>query len=202
MDTNSIVSESSANIICMQGSGSVFCPVQSQRGLAPVMLSSLEQIELGMCKITDQSLFRLAQCGLSLKEISLEWCDRITDEGVRVLVKYCLHLQDMNLKSCRGITNESLQAIGQKCSGLKKLNISWCQDITDEGVKQLSPSCSGICTMLESLCIVWCPLISDVSLCELAASLPQLTYVEAVGCSNVTDDCVAYLISQGIKVSS
>jgi hypothetical protein len=205
IDMCSAGTDNSTNVFCLSGAGPIppYSTESTSLGHLPSgLLSSLEQIELGMCKITDQSLFRLAQCGSALKEISLQWCDRITDEGVKVLVKHCLSLQDVNLKSCGGITDESLQAIGQKCSGLKKLNISWCQDITDEGVKQLSPSFRGTCTMLESLCVVWCPHVSDSSLHELALTLPQLTTVEAVGCSNVTEDCVAYLSSQGIKIST
>lgn len=160
---------------------------------------SLEQLELGRSSITDESLFRLARCGTSLREISLQWCDFITDNGVRVLVRHCLSLQDVNLRSCSGITDDSLEAIGQECTVLKRLNISWCQDISDHGVKLLTPSYSGTCTALESICVVWCSKVSDVSLRALA-TLPLLTTVEATGCDGISEACVSQLDTVGIKV--
>jgi F-box/leucine-rich repeat protein 2/20 len=153
----------------------------------------LQELNLGRCSITDETLFRVAVLR-NLEQLRLQWCSGITDAGIRAVVEHCPLLKVLDLKNCQ-ITDEALQSVAARCRNLLSLNISWCTGVSDQGVVLVAE----LCTALEEVNMVWCSNITDASV-QALANAPALKVCELAGCSNVTEDAIAALRQRHISV--
>lgn len=153
----------------------------------------LQELNLGRCSITDETLFRVAVLR-NLEQLRLQWCSGITDIGIRTVVEHCTLLKILDLKNCQ-ITDDSLQSVATRCRNLQRLNISWCTSISDQGVVRIAE----MCRVLEEFNMVWCSNITDASV-QALANAPALKVCELAGCNNVTENAIATLRDRQISV--
>ncbi len=111
------------------------CQHLTDEGLSHLQgLSTLAHLYLVDCpKITDESFEHSLTTLSSLSNLTLAYCS-ITNQGLKHLKKLSL-LTELSLNNCSHLTDAALNEL--KCLTLKKLNIENCENITKECLTQL-----------------------------------------------------------------
>mmetsp|Transcript_22785 Transcript_22785/g.38022 ORF Transcript_22785/g.38022 Transcript_22785/m.38022 type:complete len:469 (-) Transcript_22785:381-1787(-) len=163
--------------------------------------------KLNVCKsrITDSSIFRMANNLIALIEIRLQWCTGVSDAGITALVRSCPRLRLLDLKSC-AVTDRGILSIAENCAQLKELDLSWCPNFSESAlIRLLEMHNSGridsneegleasVGLTLEQLNLEWCAQVTDATLHALKAiemrqpsGSSLLKCVRLSGCVNIT----------------
>lgn len=89
-------------------------------------------------QMTGSGLVLIANCCSCLTELNASYCPYIRDNGVVMLMVKCgKTLRNLSLQSCNRITDTSLGAIAMYGDRLRQLDISVCERISVEGVFNL-----------------------------------------------------------------
>lgn len=152
--------------------------------------TKLVSVNLNFCDgITDSSLTALSKC-TNLEEILLSSCSRVTDEGVDELVSKCSKITALNLGRT-SIGDTSLMAISQLLPNLVTLDIRALFHVTKDTINEILFNCCK----LQNLNISDSGEIDDDSMQLLAHSNPNLEFLDISDCEEITDEGVAWVIS-------
>ncbi|KAF0689499.1 Aste57867_19056 [Aphanomyces stellatus] len=144
-------------------------------------LSDLRELDVGQCKITDATLFSLAQTCPRLDVVRLRWCRQLTDAGLTRLAAHCPNLRVVDLNNCGLLTDVSVAALAQ-CAHLAWVNLAWCENVTDAGVLDMAKGCPE----LEEVVLTYCSQLTDATLRGLVAHCPRLRCLHLNGCTSMT----------------
>lgn len=72
----------------------------------------LEELNLSNCsRITDRSLFALAERAPGLVDLRLRWCVQVSSAGIEALAKRCNVLAHLDVSACDNVSDAALNAI-------------------------------------------------------------------------------------------
>lgn len=168
--------------------------------------SSLHEIDLSMCAITDSALGYLSGIG-NLEKLNLNWCYAISDQGLCVLPQLkslkwlslwsCEHVSDaglqclaeiltldtLQLPEFAAITDKGVCDLLKRAESLKEIRIANLDEITDRTIFAIAESRG-----LQRISIEYCRQITSDGLSRLVA--PQLRLLRIKNCEGVTGDAV------------
>ncbi|OAY41574.1 F-box/LRR-repeat protein 3 [Manihot esculenta] len=178
-------------------------------------LSALQSVKLDGCIVTTDGLKAVANCVVSLRELSLSKCLGVTDEGLSYLVtkhrelrklditccrkitdvsiayitSSCANLTSLRMESCSLVPREAFVLIGQRCQFLEELDLT-DNEIDDEGLKSISR-----CSKLSSLKLGICLNISDEGLAYIGMNCSKLTELDLYRSAEITDSGILAIAS-------
>ena len=72
----------------------------------------LEELNLSNCsRITDRSLFALAERAPGLVDLRLRWCVQVSSAGIEALAKRCKVMAHLDVSACDNVSDAALKAI-------------------------------------------------------------------------------------------
>lgn len=107
----------------------------------------LQCIKLDGCQVSCAGMKAIADCCVSLKEISLCKCIGVTDEGLSSIMEKHNGLKNLDITCCRKITHASLDIITSSCNSLISLKMESCSLIPEDAFELIGQRCS----LLEEL---------------------------------------------------
>ncbi|CUF37339.1 receptor-type protein kinase, putative [Bodo saltans] len=142
----------------------------------------------------------LGRLPASITHLNISGCPLVTDKGVCYVSVIMPHLMLLNVAGCTGVTNEGLKALSATLgSVLTSLDVSDCVLITDVGLRT---HLSGL-RALQSLGLAGCDAITTAGLTESLSCLTALTSLNVAGCKNVADAALEFLAKlHGSKLMS
>lgn len=157
-------------------------------GLASLgALKHLETLTLiGCCGVGDN----LIDTGLhNLRVLRLDGCTQITDQGLQA-IHQLQALEELSLVKCFYVSDIGLARIAL-LPKLWRLDVSQCFRITDIGLAHLSKMAS-----LRDLAMRNCSRITSAGLFCLGSNRLRLVSIDISGCTELTEDSVAWLTHQ------
>lgn len=104
-------------------------------------LSALQSVKLDGCIVTTDGLKAVANCVVSLRELSLSKCLGVTDEGLSYLVTKHRELRKLDITCCRKITDVSIAYITSSCANLTSLRMESCSLVPREAFVLIGQRC-------------------------------------------------------------
>ncbi|KAG8922716.1 SCF ubiquitin ligase complex subunit, partial [Tulasnella sp. 417] len=120
-----------------------------------------------------------------LRVLDLTGCVNLTDEAMEGIVVNCPKIRNLVLAKCGMLTDEAVGSICKLGRYLHYLHLGHVSNITDRAVTRLARAC----TRLRYIDLACCPLLSDMSVFELAV-LPKLRRIGLVRVPNLTDQAI------------
>ncbi|XP_027090907.1 F-box/LRR-repeat protein 3 isoform X2 [Coffea arabica] len=143
---------------------------------------SLKEISLCKCiGVTDEGLSSIMEKHNGLKNLDITCCRKITHASLDIITSSCNSLISLKMESCSLIPEDAFELIGQRCSLLEELDIT-DNEVDDEGLKAISR-----CSKLLSLKMGICTKITDSGLFHVGIYCPKLTQLDLYRCTAVTD---------------
>ncbi|KAI4353482.1 hypothetical protein L6164_002428 [Bauhinia variegata] len=155
----------------------------------------LEELDVTDNEIDDEGLKSISQCS-RLSSLKLGICLNITDRGLAFIGMGCSKLKELDLYRSAGITDSGIAAIACGCPGLEMINLAYCTGITDGSLILLSK-----CSILETLEIRGCILVTSIGLASIAVKCKQLSRLDVKKCYNIDDSGILSLahFSQNLR---
>ncbi|XP_073153481.1 F-box/LRR-repeat protein 10-like isoform X1 [Henckelia pumila] len=181
--------------ICLGG----FCQV-TDSGYKTILHSCSKLYKLKVfhgTHLTDLVFHDIRATSLSLKHVSLRWCNLITNLAVTCLTTN-KDLCVLDMRDCRNLGDESLRAINE-LPKLKTLMLDGC-NISDVGISHLS---RGVVNSLVSLSVRGCKKLTDrcVSYLFDGSSNQELRELDLSNLPNLSDTAVLILARSRIPIS-
>ncbi|MQM11751.1 hypothetical protein Taro_044661 [Colocasia esculenta] len=145
--------------------------------------------------------------------LDISSCHKLSDAGIRSAAIACPLLTSLDMSFCACVSDETLREIASACPNLHYLDASFCPNISLEsvGLQMLTDlklhNCEGItsvsvaaiarCSMLESLLLDCCALLTSVSL-----DLPRLQNFRLVHCRKFVDLNLRSPVLSSVTVSN
>ena len=194
-----------------------WCQGVTDKGIAAIATNCIKLFHLNTCGclgISDVSVKVIATYCENLKSLEISECLRITRSSINDIVQNCTKLEyldmqvcsyvnDLDLKSdkvlllslchvdlsyCTKITDRTLKQIGNSCPELTFLSIAGCHKVTDLGVISLVKGCNKLQYFDASFRgSQSCAQITSDSVKALASCCPKLTYLDMIGCLNISE---------------
>ena len=125
---------------------------------------------------------RAAQVLTHLQAFTVSGCPLITDKYLERIISSNPGLSVLGLSQCAGVRSQTLTS---RSIGLKTVDFSHNANISDEVVGGLAKHCR----LLSSLCLQYCPFITDVGVQHLAVEVnhDSFTSLDLGGCVRVSD---------------
>lgn len=185
--------------------------------------SSLEQLHIRNCSISDSRFARLLNCGANLQSIVISACPElgnvtlinianvcknllrldlsmlytITDEAIVSITTNCTALQELNLVSLPYLSDISLRSILQDCHNLVKLRCCHCPGFYGEGL--LTPA-AHTTSLLEVAVFDHCEGLQRVfNICEVC---PLLRELRLDGCYEIKYGMFTHTFSFGRQLEA
>ncbi|XP_073277777.1 F-box/LRR-repeat protein 10 isoform X1 [Primulina huaijiensis] len=181
--------------ICLGG----FCQV-TDSGYKTILHSCSKLYNLKVCHgthLTDLVFHDIRATSLSLKYVSLRWCNLITNLAVACLTTN-KDLCVLDMRDCRNLGDESLRAINE-LPKLKTLLLDGC-NISDVGISHLN---RGVINSLISLSVRGCKKLTDrcVSYLFDSNSNQELRELDLSNLPNLSDTAVLILAKSRIPIT-
>ncbi|XP_075454967.1 uncharacterized protein LOC142494110 [Ascaphus truei] len=146
--------------------------------------SSLQNLSLNGCKITDQAINILVKKHWKrLVKLEVFGCHALTAKCLTSVATECAHLQILNIGRIPKVTDVCLAKIASKLKNMTTLNVTGLNVVRDRVVHQIVKQCPN----LENLTLSSCCQVTDVSLVEISTYLQTIKYLDVSGCKKVSD---------------
>ncbi len=133
-------------------------------------MQSLVHLDLSFNESITDSVFQLIPKNNNLRSLNLHGCTKLTDFSLFSIANKCKKLERFYISDCDNITNNGVEAIILKCEKLTCLTLSKCGKISDNvffhTIKELNH--------LQKLNLIGCNNVSSEVLALLRKSKPLL----------------------------
>ena len=84
-------------------------------------LTSLKNLSVANCSLSDESLTRIARCLASLETLNIGQCSKVTDSSMAEIAKNLKNLNQIDLYGCSKVTEGAIKEL-QKMPSLARIN--------------------------------------------------------------------------------
>jgi hypothetical protein len=124
----------------------------------------LSSITLKRAKITDQSLFVVAQRLKELKDLFISECDNIGDPGISAVARGCISLERLSLPFCCNVSDIAIREVAlDLATQLLHIDLSGCIKLTSDSLLPLLEEQ----IKLESINLSFCPVLVTTEVLEM-----------------------------------
>lgn len=157
----------------------------------------LRSLEIAEClRITRSSINDIVQNCTKLEYLDMQVCSYVSDFDMKSDKASSLSLYHIDLSYCTKITDRTLRQIGNSCPSLTFLSIAGCHRVTDTGVICLVQGCNKLQYFDASFRGSQSSAqITSNSMKALAWCCPKLTYLDVIGCPNITEVLVNSVVA-------
>ncbi|KAK7912269.1 F-box domain-containing protein [Apiospora marii] len=154
----------------------------------------LQGLNVSGCKnISNESMIALAESCKYIKRLKLNDCDQLNDSAILAFANNCPNILEIDLHACSNIGNEPVTALLAKGQSLRELRLASC-DLIDDGAFLNLPA-GRTYEHLRILDLTCCVKLTDRSVEKIVDVAPRLRNLVLAKCGNMTDSAV-YAISK------
>ncbi|KAK6857794.1 hypothetical protein PG995_005493 [Apiospora arundinis] len=154
----------------------------------------LQGLNVSGCKnISNESMIALAENCRYIKRLKLNDCDQLNDSAILAFANNCPNILEIDLHACSNIGNEPVTALLAKGQSLRELRLASCDLIDDGAFLNLPPGKTY--EHLRILDLTCCLKLTDRAVEKIVDVAPRLRNLVLAKCGNMTDSAV-YAISK------
>ncbi|KAK8124040.1 SCF E3 ubiquitin ligase complex F-box protein grrA [Apiospora kogelbergensis] len=146
--------------------------VKNNPNLLALDISQDSKVNNEVSKITEASIFAIADNCRKLQGLNVSGCKNISNESMIALAESCKYIKRLKLNDCDQLNDSAILAFANNCPNILEIDLHACSNIGNQPVTALLAKGQS----LRELRLASCDLIDDGAFLNLPPARPTSTF--------------------------
>ncbi|KAK8045790.1 F-box domain-containing protein [Apiospora saccharicola] len=176
--------------------------VRNNPNLLALDISQDSKINNEVSKITEASIFAIAENCRRLQGLNVSGCKNISNESMVALAESCKYIKRLKLNDCDQLNDSAILAFANNCPNILEIDLHACSNIGNEPITALLAKGQSLrelrlasCDLIDDGAFLNLPPLTDRAVEKIVDVAPRLRNLVLAKCGNMTDSAV-YAISK------